>query len=98
MSARDWERAVLEKFLERIPATGEAADYIQALSTAAIDSRTPPSAYPLRNDTIDVLVEVARKAAIASTCEHPEDIASAMTYALEHAAVTVQIIHKRASA
>lgn len=56
------------------------------------------SAYPPRDETIPILLEVAHKAALRSTGDHPEDIASAMSAAMEYAAVTIQIIHKRDAA
>lgn len=51
--------------------------------------------YPAKPELVAVLVEVARKAALESNCEHPEDLAAAMSNAVEHAAVALMIAHRR---
>lgn len=53
------------------------------------------SHHPPKADTVAVLLEVARRAAENSNCQHPEDIATVMTNAVEHAAVTIDVMHKR---
>jgi len=51
--------------------------------------------YPEKNYVVDILVEVARRAGTEVNADHPEDIAIAMMNAIEHAGVTIDIIHKR---
>jgi TRAP-type uncharacterized transport system substrate-binding protein len=50
--------------------------------------------YPDRDRTIKTLLETGRLAAAEANCEHPEDIAYAITNAIEHAAAALWVDHK----
>lgn len=50
--------------------------------------------YPDKNLIINTLLEVARRAGIETTANHPEDVASAMLNAIEYGAVVIDILHK----
>lgn len=51
--------------------------------------------YPDKQLVIDVLNEVAAAAAHESMSEHPEDVAVAMTVAIEGAALAIEMLWKR---
>lgn len=50
--------------------------------------------YPDKDQVIEVLSEVAWSAALDSTARHPEDIAAAMSSAIEAGGVAVQVMHE----
>lgn len=51
--------------------------------------------YPVKSETIDLLLEAARKAAEGAEVTHPEDIACAMLNAIEYAWPVVLSSYKR---
>lgn len=51
--------------------------------------------YPDKTLLVDALVEVARRAMMASRAEHPEDLGIEGSNAIEHAAVTLNVLHQR---
>lgn len=54
--------------------------------------------YPRHPDpalTRDILRDVAQRAAAESDMEHPEDIAHVMSTAIEHAAITLDVLAQR---
>ena len=51
------------------------------------------SNYPRKDLVVSVLVEVAKRAAAESSATHPGDIATAMTFAIESAAETIDVIN-----
>ena len=51
--------------------------------------------YANKKAVVDTLLEVGRRSAMESNADHPEDIAYAITFAVESAAVTVQVMHER---
>jgi TRAP-type uncharacterized transport system substrate-binding protein len=50
--------------------------------------------FPDRDRTIKTLLETGRLAAVEANCAHPEDLAYAITSAIEHAAVALWVDHK----
>jgi hypothetical protein len=52
------------------------------------------AAHPDRGRTIKTLLEVGRLATVDDNCKHPEDLAHAITTAIEHAAVALAVDHK----
>jgi hypothetical protein len=51
--------------------------------------------YPNKLITVGTLLDAARKAAMESSAEHPEDIVAAMVGALDGAASAIWYLHKR---
>ena len=52
------------------------------------------SRHPAKEPLVATLIETARRVAMDSTAEHPEDVANAMTFAIEAAAIALQIVHE----
>lgn len=50
--------------------------------------------YPNKNITIDALVAAARHAAMESNAEHPQDIAIAMSEAIDSSWVVIEHLNK----
>ena len=50
--------------------------------------------YPDKRLTVETLLDAARKAAMSSSAEHPDDIAAEMVGALDGAASAVWFLHK----
>ena len=51
--------------------------------------------YPAKGDTIDLLLDAARRAGEDCSSQHPEDIAYAMLSAIEYSWPVVQDSYKR---
>lgn len=51
--------------------------------------------YPDRDLVVEVVNEVARRAAVSSSSRHPEDIASAMSIAVEYAGETLTVLFEK---
>lgn len=52
------------------------------------------NSYPNRERLVAVLLETARRAAMDTDVKHPEDIACAMSIAIEHAGIALQVAHE----
>lgn len=51
--------------------------------------------YPNKDDTVDILLDAARKAAFDTNVNHPEDIATAMSFAIESVSKSLLLAYEK---